>query len=90
MESMLDNLKLGYGVHLSDRVEELLREGTLEEILKLIEVDIDGEWKATPPDDTKTRELLYHEIHALNRIHIKLATIVDSIKMSKRGERNGY
>lgn len=79
--------KLGYSQYLSDRVEELLREGTLEEILKLIEADIDGEWKSTPPDDTKTRELLYHEIHALNRIHIKLATIVDSLMFSKRGER---
>lgn len=80
----MSDIKFGYSHYLSDRVEELLTEGTLEELLKLIESDLDQEWKSTPPEDSKTRELLYHEVHALNRIHIKMATIVDSLKMAKR------
>lgn len=78
--------KLGYSLHLSERVEELLREGTLQEILSMIQEDIDKEWKSTPPGDTSTRELLYHETHALNRINLKLAVIVESLSMNRRGD----
>lgn len=78
--------KIGYPVHLSERVEELLREGTLDEILTIIQNDIDKEWKATPPGDSQTRELLYHESHALNRLNLKLAVIVESLAMSRRGD----
>ena len=80
----MDNLKLGYDVYLSERVEELLREGTLEEIIKLVESDLKGEWVSTSPDDSKTRELIYHEIHALNRLQLKLTAVVDSLRMMRR------
>lgn len=78
--------KMGYSIHLSERVEELLREGTLQEILTVIQEDIDKEWKSTPPGDSQTRELLYHESHALSRINLKLAVIVESLSMSRRGD----
>ncbi len=76
--------KMGYSLYLSERVEELLREGTLQEILKLVECDLQEEWKRTPPNDTNTRELIYHEIHALNRIDLKLQAIVDSLSFARR------
>jgi hypothetical protein len=86
----MSDIKFGYSSYLTDRVEELLTEGTLDEILKLIEKDLDLEWKATPPDDPKARELIYHEVHALNRLHLKMASIVDSLKFAKReGRENG-
>ena len=78
--------KIGYPIHLSERVEELLREGTLDEILSIIQNDIDKEWKSTPPGDSQARELLYHESHALNRLNLKLAIIIESLAMSRRGD----
>ena len=76
--------KFGYSIFLSERVEELLREGTLVEILKLVESDLEQEWKQTAPEDSKTRELIYHEIHALNRLDLKLSALVESLKMQRR------
>ena len=74
---------MGYSVFLSERVGELLREGTLQEILKLVESDLQEEWKRTPPNDSETRELIYHEIHALNRVDLKLQAIVDSLSFAR-------
>ena len=70
----------GYNVYLSDRVRELLEEGTLEEIIKLVEGDLKDELFRTPPADSETRELIYHEFHALNRIQLKLAAVVQSLR----------
>ena len=76
--------KIGYSLFLSERVEELLREGTLQEIIKLVESDLQDEWKRTPPGDSYSRELIYHEIHALNRLDLKLQAIVDSLAFARR------
>lgn len=76
--------KLGYSVYLSERVEELLREGTLDEIIKLVDADLRDEWVRTPPQDSNARELIYQEIHALSRIQLKLAGVVDSLRFNKR------
>ena len=78
------DLKFGYEVYLSDRVEELLREGTLDEILKLCKADLEGEWAKTLPKDSETRELIYQELHALGRVQLKLQAVVDSLKFAKR------
>lgn len=76
--------KYGYSMYLSERVEELLRDGTLTEILKHIEADLNNEWKTTVPEDSKTRELIYHELHALNRLDLKLQAIVQNLSMARR------
>lgn len=71
--------KFGYSIYLSERVQELLREGTLQEILDLVQAEIDDEWKRTHPGDSQTRELLYHETHALNRLNLKLSAVCQSL-----------
>lgn len=77
-------MKVGYDVSLSERVKELLDEGTLTQIIALVQSDLDGEWKSTPPEASATRELIYHEIHALSRINVRLATIVNDLLMAER------
>lgn len=75
--------KFGYSMYLSERVDELLRDGTFSEILALVESELSNEWKATPREDTSTRELIYHELHALNRINLKVSAIVQSLSMAR-------
>lgn len=77
-------MKLGYDVTLSERVKELLDEGTLSQIIALVQSDLEGEWKSTPPEASSTRELIYHELHALNRINIRLNTILGDLLMAER------
>lgn len=84
---MADDVKIGYSMYLTERVEELLREGTLNEILEFIKQDLQREWLQTAPSDSETRELIYQEIHALNRIDLKVQSIVDHLRFAKkRGE----
>jgi protein involved in temperature-dependent protein secretion len=75
--------KFGYSVSLSQRVDELLREGTIEEILQLVKEEIEGEWVSTLPSDSTLREELYFELHALNRVQLRLSSIINSIRMSE-------
>lgn len=70
----------GYDVYLSERVRELLEEGTLEQVLKLVEADLKDELFKTPTDASNTRELIYHEVHALNRVQLKLHAILASMR----------
>jgi hypothetical protein len=79
--------KFGYSIFMSERVEELIREGVLDEIFKLVQEDIDRDWKRTLATDTVSREACYHESHALNRIQIKIASIVDGLKFDRRGDK---
>lgn len=72
--------KLGYDLYLSDRVQELLQEGTLNEIIKLVEQDLQEEIFQTAPSEGLVREQIYHEMHALSRINLKLQTVVDSLR----------
>ncbi len=76
--------KIGYDLYLSDRVQELLEEGTLREIIKLVEDELRDEIFTTTPDDSSQREQIYHEMHALNRIQLKLIGIVDELKFAKQ------
>ena len=76
-------MKMGYSIHLSERVQELLNEGTLEEILTLVKAQIEGEWASTAPLDSHVRESIYHELHALNRVNIMIKTVVDDLIMKR-------
>jgi hypothetical protein len=77
-------MKVGYDIMLSQRIKELLDEGTLTQIIAQVQSDLEGEWLKTPPEASATRELIYHELHALNRINIKLATVVSDLLMAER------
>lgn len=77
-------MKVGYDVTLSYRVKELLDEGTLTQIIAQVQSDLEGEWLHTPPEASDTRERIYHELHALNRVNIKLATVVSDLLMAER------
>lgn len=77
-------MKAGYDITLSERVKELLDEGTLTQIIALVQSDLEGEWRSTPPEASSTRELIYHELHALNRLNIRLSTVVGDLLMAER------
>lgn len=77
-------MRLGYDIHLSERIKELLDEGTLDQIMDQVMEDLKGEFIATLPKDSDSRELLYHEIHALGRVRIRLATVVQDLLMAER------
>lgn len=71
-------MKWGYDLALSERVVELFGHDTFGELLRLVEEDLKDEiFKVGTPEE---REQIYHEMHALNRINIKLRSIVDSSK----------
>lgn len=79
-------MRLGYDITLSERVKELLDEGTLDQICSQVIVDLEGEWKATLPQDTATRESIYHQIHAMSRLQIKMKSLVNDILFAERRE----
>lgn len=76
-------MRLGYDMSLSIRVKELLDEGTLNQIIAQVQEDLDGEWKNTLPSDSATRELIYHDIHALNRVNLRLQAIINDLVMQE-------
>lgn len=77
-------MKAGYDITLSERVKELLDEGTLAQIIALVQNDLEGEWRSSPPEASSQRELIYHELHALNRINLRLNTVVGDLLMAER------
>lgn len=79
-------MRLGYDISLSERVKELLDEGTLDQICSQVIADLEGEWKATLPQDTATRESIYHEIHAMGRVQIRMKSVVNDILFAERRE----
>lgn len=79
-------MRLGYDVQLSLRVKELLDEGTLRQIMDQVQADLTAELVKSAPEATELREQLYHEIHALNRVNIRLNTVVNDLLMAERGE----
>lgn len=76
-------MKLGYSIYLSERVKELLDEGTLDEILQLVRKDIEGEWAQTHPQDVQVREAVYHEMHALTRLETRLKSVIGDLVMKR-------
>lgn len=79
-------MRLGYDSSLSMRVKELLDEGTLEQIMDQVLEDLKEELIASPSDASASREALYHEIHALTRVRLRMATVVSDLIMAERGE----
>lgn len=79
-------MRLGYDVQLSMRVKELLDEGTLRQIMDQVLDDLKAELVESAPEATALREQLYHEIHALNRVNLRLQTVVNDLVMAERGE----
>lgn len=79
-------MRLGYDSSLSMRVKELLDEGTLEQIMDQVLEDLKEELIASPSDAIASREALYHEIHALTRVRLRMATVVSDLIMAERGE----
>lgn len=81
-------MRLGYDIYLCERVKELLDEGTLDQIIAQVQKDLDGEWKTTAPQDSTSRELIYHEIHALSRIQIRMNTLITELRMVQEERLN--
>lgn len=79
-------MRLGYDSSLSMRVKELLDEGTLDEIMDQVLEDLKEELITSPSDATTTREALYHEIHALTRVRLRMQTVVNDLMLAERGE----
>lgn len=75
-------MKLGYDLSLSERLEELLGDETFGEILRLVEAELKDEIFKTP--DQSQRDQIYHEMHALGRVQLRLQALVDSLKMQRR------
>ncbi len=74
-------MKLGYDIAISERLEELLKDETFGELLRLVENDLKDEIFRTPEEDQRNQ--IYHEMHALNRVKLKLSSVVDSLKMER-------
>lgn len=74
-------MKFGYDIALSERLEELLEDETFGELLRMVESELKEEIFQSP--DSTERDQVYHEMHALNRIKVRLSAIVDSLKMER-------
>lgn len=74
-------MKMGYDLAISERLEELLKDETFGELLRLVEADLKDEIFLTAEQDQ--RDQIYHEMHALNRVKLKLSSVVDSLKMER-------
>lgn len=79
--------KLGYSMVLTEAVEQQVRSEILPELLGLVKAEIESEWQSTLPSDTDRREAIYHELHALNRVQLRIQSIIDGITM--KGYNNG-
>lgn len=73
--------RMGLPIYLSERTQELLNEGTLTEIINLIESDMKDLWGLTP--EPAQREALYHELQALTRVRLKITTLVDNLRFQR-------
>lgn len=76
-------MKMGYNVWLSERVKELLDEGTMSQLFSIIEEDLTKEWMQSPSDQPDERERLYNQIHALNLMRIRMETLINNLRFDK-------
>ena len=81
-------MKIGYDIYLSQRVSELLEEGTLSEIFDLVDKDLRDEWVHSHPSDTANRESIYQTLHALSLLRIKLETVVTQVRYPSLGDND--
>ncbi|ATW62320.1 hypothetical protein [Pseudomonas phage ZCPS1] len=75
--------RFGYSLVLTDAAQQMVRENVLPELFRIVQEEIEGEWKATAPKDSETREAIYHELHALNRVQLRIQAILDSITLKE-------
>ncbi|WIC41649.1 hypothetical protein [Pseudomonas phage HZ2201] len=75
--------RFGYSLVLTDAAQQMVRENVLPELFRIVQEEIEGEWKATAPKDSETRESIYHELHALNRVQLRIQAILDSITLKE-------
>ena len=73
--------RMGVPIYLSEKALELFQEGTLTEIMNLIESDMKDQWAQTP--DATQRDALYHELQALTRVRLKIQSLVDNLKFQR-------
>lgn len=73
--------RMGVPIYLSEKALELFQEGTLSEIMNLIEQDMKDAWGHTP--DAAQRDALYHELQALTRVRLKIQTLVDNLRFQR-------
>lgn len=72
-------------VYLSERVGELLRDDSLTRIIQHVRDELNQEWLATAPLENAERELIYHELHALDRVETMLNAVVQDL-LFQRGD----
>uniref|UniRef100_A0AAU6W0B7 Uncharacterized protein n=3 Tax=unclassified bacterial viruses TaxID=12333 RepID=A0AAU6W0B7_9VIRU len=72
-------------IYLSERIQELLKDGSLTQIIEHVRTELKDEWQATAPSQTADRDLIYHELHALNRVEEMIQVLVNDL-MFQRGE----
>lgn len=72
-------------VYLSERVGELLRDDSLTRIIQHVRDELNQEWLATAPLENAERELIYHELHALDRVETMLKAVVSDL-LFQRGD----
>ncbi|UMO76434.1 hypothetical protein DNAM_60 [Pseudomonas phage BroderSalsa] len=83
-------MAIGYeDLWLSERVQELLAEGTLSRLLAQVKKEVTDEWASTPPEDTRLREDKYHELHALGRLHIRMEILINQLKYPQVNNGSG-
>lgn len=79
-------MKIGHSVYLTERVYELLEEGTLAEVFKIVEDEIRDSWAATPPGDTQARESLYNQLNGLSMLRLRMEALVAEIRYPSFGD----
>lgn len=79
-------MKRNTDIYLSERVQELLKDGSLTQIIEHVRSELNDEWRNSHPNETQERELIYHEIHALNRVETMLQTVVQDL-LFQRGDK---
>lgn len=79
-------MRLGYDISLSERIKEFLDEGTLNQIMDQVVEDMKDELVASHPSDLAIREQLYHEIHAMQRVRLRLNTVVNDLLFAEGRE----
>lgn len=76
-------MRMGYDVFLSDACQKFIEDGALAKIFAIIKQDLMEELVSTPPGATADRERIYHEIHALAMVDLKMQAIVDSLRFPR-------
>lgn len=47
--------RFGYSLVLTDAAQQMVRENVLPELFRIVQEEIEGEWKSTAPKDSESR-----------------------------------